>query len=479
MTGPFRRFKNSSMNDKLLYVVLLGISAFLFLAYLLSALRSAVNADAGYYLGVTELVHEGYVPYRDFGLSYTPMFFYVLQLPRMLMGSYPDYTGYMLFLYLIVAVDAFLVAILVKKITNSVKFAWLSAVLFLLLYLYLDGAYFILETFSLCCGLVSMALLVGRENSFWRCFLSGVFCALAFLSKQYGLLFAGFVGVLLLLSKEEWKRRILNCLFVFAGFAVILILFISFFVFSGLGLKDLVGAVSGSTYGGQSIRMYFNGVIKTCRLFPYLLFIPCILFYRKNDVKFLVWACCASLLLASFQFYFNVFPHYYIYMLPFILILVALMLGRLKLDKQTPIVFLLYFGVLFTACAVSMQSVYKDTRSLVKHDLRAVQEKTTLQLRQTMMTHKLDSALCYWNTIQYYGLCPLNPSAMTKYGFAFGSDTEESLLSRLEEADCFIIHTENLGEISEMNELSKALSDSFVLLDDKFADGTKVFVRSK
>ena len=106
MIGLFRKYRDSSSNDKLLFAVLLGISAFLSLAYLLSALRSAVNADAGYYLGVTELVHDGYVPYRDFGLSYTPLFFYVLQLPRMLMGSYPDYTGYMLFLYLIVAVDA-------------------------------------------------------------------------------------------------------------------------------------------------------------------------------------------------------------------------------------------------------------------------------------------------------------------------------------------------------------------------------------
>ena len=105
MTGLIRKFKDSSFDRKLLIVLLLGLSVFLVLAYALSASRSVVNADAGYYLGVAELIHEGYVPYRDFSLGYTPFFFYVLQVPRLFMGAYPDYTGYMLFLYLIAAID--------------------------------------------------------------------------------------------------------------------------------------------------------------------------------------------------------------------------------------------------------------------------------------------------------------------------------------------------------------------------------------
>lgn len=478
MVRPYRQYKDSSLNYKLLFAVLSGISVFLFFAFLLSAFRSSVNADAGYYLGVTELIHQGYVPYRDFGLSYTPLFFYVLQLPRLLMGAYPDYTGYMLFLYLFSALDALLLSELIKRITGSAKLAWLSALVFLLLYLYLDGAYFILETFSLCCGLVSMTLLVGRDKSFWRCFLSGVFCALAFLSKQYGLLFAGFVAVMLLLSNEQgWKGRLLNCSYAFVGFCAILVLFVFLFALSGLGLDDLIAALSGSSYGGQSVGMYVDGVIKTCRLFPILLFVPCLFWGRGEKDMPLFWACCMGLLLASIQFYFNVFPHYYIYMLPFVLVLNAMIWRRLKSKGGIPVLFLLYFGFLFTSCAIPMQNVYKDIKSLVKHDIRATQRKTTVQLRQAVIEHELDSALCYWNTIQYYGLCPIKPAAIENYGFAFGSDTEGTYVDRLEEADCFIVKKSDLDDIEEMKDFSLVLSERFMLIDQTFADGTRVFVK--
>lgn len=478
MTRLFKRFKDANLNDKLLFVVFSGISVFLFLAFLLSAFRSMVNADAGYYLGVTELIHQGYVPYRDFSLDYTPLFFYVLQLPRVLMGTYPDYAGYMLFLYLISVLDALLLSVLIKRITNSSKLAWLSALVFLILYIYLDGAYFILETFSLFCGLVSMTLLVERDKSFWHCFLSGLFSAFAFLSKQYGLLFAGFIGVYLLLSNEkDRKSRLLNCFYAFIGFCAILILFSSLFALSGLGVNDLVSALSGSSYGGQSSGMYVDGVFKTCRLFPILFFVPCLLGGRSGKEKTLLWACCMGLLLASIQFYFNVFPHYYIYMLPFVLVLNAMIWKRLRPRIDTHVLFLLYFGVLFASCAIPMQNVYKNTKSLVKHDVRAAQKETTVQLRRTVMEHELDSALCYWNKIQYYGLCPIKPAAIVNYGFSFGGDTEDTYIERLQEADCFIVDKNDLDDIVEMKAFSYVLSKRFMILDQTFADGTRVFVK--
>lgn len=478
MTESFRRFRNSSIDDKLSYVILLGLSAFLFLAYLLSAFRSMVNADAGYYLGVTELIHNGYVPYKDFGLNYTPLFFYVLQLSRLFMGAYPSYTGYMLFLYLIAAIDAFLLSIIVYRIKHSIRFAWFSALVFLLLYFYLDGAYFILETFSLCCGLISMSLLVGRKTSFWNCFFSGVCCALAFLSKQYGLLFAGFVGAFLLFSNNGWKCRIANCFYALIGFCVILVLFVSLFALSGVSVNALVSALSGSTYGGQSWKMLVEGGVKACRLFPFLLFVPCVLFSWSSDNRCLAWACCTGLLLASLQFYFNVFPHYYIYMLPFVLVLNALLWKRFKTGNEANVRFLLFWGMLFTACVIPLQGAFKDTKTLIKHDSRAPQENAVKQLRQMVQEYGVESALCY-NTVPYYALCPLTPSAMVKYGFSFGDDTEETYLERLKEADCFVVHQGELDDLGNMTKLVQELEDVFILLEDHFSDGIRVFIRQE
>ena len=94
-----------------------------------------------------------------------------------------------------------------------------------------------------------------------------------------------------------------------------------------------------------------------------------------------------------------------------------------------------------------------------------------------MKEHDLDSALCYWNTIQYYGLCPIKPASIAGYGFSFGSDTEDTYIERLKGADCFIVNTRDLDDIAEMEKLSLVLSDRFLLLDQVFSDGTRVFVK--
>ena len=91
MNGILKNVEAPTGKNKLLFVLFVSVSVLLFVAYLLSAFRSPVNADAGYYLGVVELIHNGLVPYRDFKLGYTPLFFYVLQVPRLFMGSYPNY----------------------------------------------------------------------------------------------------------------------------------------------------------------------------------------------------------------------------------------------------------------------------------------------------------------------------------------------------------------------------------------------------
>lgn len=478
MINPIKKWKALSNDDRFLFVILLGLFAFLVLAYVLSAFRSMVNADAGYYLGVTELILKGYIPYRDFSLGYTPLFFYVLQLPRLLMGPYPTYTGYMFFLYVITTVNAYMIAVIIRRLTNNEKLALLSASLFLLMYLYLDGSYFILESFSLCCGLISMVFLVGKDITCWRSLISGACCALAFLAKQYGLLFAGVIGTMLLLSDKSWRRRFLDCIYAFVGFSSIIILFVIYYIQLGVDLKELIANLSGSTYGSQSFSMYQEGLIKTFRLFPYLLFVPCLLFNRKSQDRQLFWACCVGLLLATIQFYFNLFPHYYIFILPFVLFFGSMVWKQLKSCFGTRVCFLLFFGLYFTACALPMQSVYKETKSLIRHDLRLDQERTARQLRQIVSDYQLDSALCYWNTIQYYGLCPLEPSSMKDYGFAFGNDTEETYIKRLKDADCFIVNKREIEDLRRrMTVFSSALSEQFFLLDKDFADGTKVFIR--
>lgn len=479
MSGIIKKYRDSNLEDKLTFDLFFGVSVVLLGVYLLSAFRSTVNADAGYYLGAVELIHNGFVPYRDFKLGYTPLFFYLLQIPRWFMGPYPAYTVYMLFLYLIVFLDAVLLAVIVRKISNSVKWAWFSAIVFLILYYYLDGAYFVLEACSLCFGIASMLMLMNEKRSVWRTILSGAFAAMAFLAKQYGILFVGVVGVLLLLSKVEWKTRILNCLYATLGFCVVLALFVSLFMISGVGIDELMNAISGSGYGRKAGAAYLEGVAKSLRLFPYLLFVPCLFVGNKDKQMGLVIACLVALLVASLQFYFNVFPHYYIYVLPFVLVMSVLMWKRLRLLKVSRILLLLYFGMLFTSTVMPMQSVFKNSKALVKHNLRLGQEQTAKELRQIVNSYDIKSTMCYWGTLPYYALCPLHPSAIEKYSFSFGYDTEETYCERLMDADCFLVEKREMKGIKEMKRFYQILQKDFLVVVTVPQSDVVAFIREK
>ena len=479
MKDLINRIKAYSIYNKLVLLLLTGMSVFLLVAYLLAAFRSYVNADAGYYLGTVELIHQGYVPYRDFSLGYTPLFFYALQIPRMFMGTYPVYYGYMLFLYLIVFADALLMALIVRKTTKSVKLAWLSGLVFLVLYYYLEGVYFILEAFSVCFGLASIIVLWGEKSTFWRMFLAGLFSALSFLSKQYGLLFAGVIGIMLLLSDNTWKKKLWNCLSALLGFCTVIALFFLLFFTAGLRPDELVEALSGSGYGGQSVNMYIEGVARSVRLFPFLIFIPCLFICKNKNNTTIIIGCLAGLLMASLQFYFNVFSHYFIYMIPFVLVLNALLWKKLRNHKLSSVLFWLYFGMLFTAVAQPTQDVYKSSKALVKHNHQEAQTQTATQLRQIIQTYGCKSVLCYWNTIQYYGLCPLNPPMMKKYGFSFGYDTEETYCERLEDADCFVVMAGDIESLATMSVFYHYLINHFSLIKSENLNNTVVYVRKE
>lgn len=479
MKDLINRIKAYSIDNKLVLLLLTGMSVFLLVAYLLAAFRSYVNADAGYYLGTVELIHQGYVPYRDFSLGYTPLFFYALQIPRMFMGTYPVYYGYMLFLYLIVFADALLMALIVRKTTKSVKLAWLSGLVFLVLYYYLEGVYFILEAFSVCFGLASIIVLWGEKSTFWRMFLAGLFSALSFLSKQYGLLFAGVIGIMLLLSDNTWKKKLWNCLSALLGFCTVIALFFLLFFIAGLRPDELVEALSGSGYGGQSVNMYIEGVARSFRLFPFLIFVPCSFIMGKKKDSAIIMGCLAGILMASIQFYFAVFSHYYIYMIPFVVVLSVLLWEKLKFENGSRVLFLLYYGFLFASFALPFQEVCKNSITLVKHNIRYPQVQTAIQVRQVVEENDCKSALCYWNTFQYYGLCPLKPSMMKKYGFSFGYDTEETYCERLQDADCFVVRADDIESLAKMSVFYHYLINHFSLIKCENLTNTVVYVRNE
>ena len=190
-------------------------------------------------------------------------------------------------------------------------------------------------------------------------------------------------------------------------------------------------------------------------------------------------ACLVALLVASLQFYFNVFPHYYIYVLPFVLVMSVLMWKRMKLLKAPRTLLLLYFGLLFTSIVMPMQSVFKYSKALGKHNLRLGQEQTAKELRQIVNSYDIKSAMCYWGTLPYYALCPLHPSAIEKYSFSFGYDTEETYCERLMDADCFVVEKREIKNIKKMERFYQILQKDFPVVETVPQSDVVAFIREK
>lgn len=470
MKDLLNRWNVKSSGHKVAWLIVLAVALMLIVTYILSVFRSYCNADAGYYIGVTELIHNGYVPYRDFQTSYTPAFFYLMQIPCWLIGSHFSYGVFLAMVYLIAFADAFIIGKIVKRIVDDKMVPLISVLAFLALYYYLEGAYCILEGTTILFGLLCMFLLQGNRTKLSVLF-AGIFAGLSFLTKQYGLVFAASAGIMLLFSEKCWRDKFYRCMFLVIGLFIPIAATIVLFAMAGLSFNELLNALCGSSYGTRSHIDIVNGVARLFKLFPFLLLTPVLFIKRNKENQGLTIACLIGLVLSMFQFFFNNFSHYYIIVLPFIIVLAVLLWENAIKQKTLFYVLICVFG---TLGAVVLQENYKCAKTMAKHNLRAKQLETSLYLKQAVERYGLRNCLCYMQTMPTYALYPIQPPAMKEYAFSFGWDTDETMLKRLSDADCAVISNQDLKSMDFPKFLEK-LEDSFSLEFE--TEEANIFVR--
>lgn len=471
----------SILKDRTILMICLAVlSVFVPVAYVLAALHAGINCDTGYYLGVVELLHEGLVPYKDFALGYTPLAMYLLLIPRFFTSSY---SIIMLFHSLILFTDAVLLAVCVYKEVRSVLLSWTIGLVFLVLSYYLEGIYLYLEPYSIFFGECAMLVMLSLKEKgaskrrFVLLLVSGALSSLAFLSKQYGIVFAAYIGIMALLSSETWKRKVLDCIVLFCGFCVPVVLVVFLFAINDGSISELYAQLSGNGYGDRSLGMYKTGVFRVLRLFPWLFFVPVLVLEKDKRKRTVVLSCVAGTFLVSLQFYFFVWSHYYLFLLPFVLLLFGLIWQSVKSSDDCGLLYLLLYGMFFTSSVIPLQEVYKTTMFFAKVNQRAGQMENASRLKMMKQECDIEYALCLDETVQYYYLCPFKPAGMEKYGFSFGRETEDVMCERLKEADCFIIREKDAEKIMGWMEFNKCLSDSFVLVNTCSSDNLQVFIR--
>lgn len=317
---------NRVMFSKYGYILFVFI---LICSYIYSLTIAPVNADYGYYVGAAKSMAQGLVPYRDISLGYPPFVFYLLSIPYVLCGTdiSPLVPMYIAFLFNLA--NGYLIWLVLKNFGVS-KFIRQYTIVLYIIYLYsVESIFFGLEPFATFWGLLGTYILLKNK----RCLgIAGLCLTLAFLCKQYALLYAPVYALLILLLRVDKtiKERMLTVLQV-ALWSLISVLIVHLLFVFLTGEGDYFTLLLGTGYGRRS----FSGVVEVLRkrffhMFFIVLLIP-IVWNRLSrlEIKRMIFLF-VSIFLLLLQNYYDTSPHYLIFIVPYVVVLVAIILNNIS-----------------------------------------------------------------------------------------------------------------------------------------------------
>jgi len=282
----------------------------------LSVFYAYISADAPYYLAISRDISNGFVPYKDIISMYAPLMMYMNSLLYLLIDS-PSYHYFLIFQYLVIFISTGILFLISKKLELNNR-----ASIFLCLFLFIavlssDGIYINLEVYILLFVLLSFWFLI-KKQFFW----TGIFLALSFFSKQYGIL--NFLPFFLLVGFYHGfdKKYVIN--FVIGATIPLLAFLVYFLLIENVSFLNLIEQLSGSGYGksGVSSTKSVFSLIAGFKVFLLLIF-P-LFFLRINPFKNKIdGILIIGILVNLIPVLIKNFPHYFILTYPYIFILMA------------------------------------------------------------------------------------------------------------------------------------------------------------
>lgn len=202
-----------------------------------------ITADAPVYLSYARDISEGQILYKNLICSYTPLVIYF----NSIFFSFFEfnYQYFIVFQYFIILLSSFFLFRLAINLGKNLNESVFITLLFLLSVFCCDGTEFILEPYLLLFSFCSI-LCIYKE----KYFLSGIFIALSFLSKQYGLI---YFPVFLILLYYEKKLNVKSFINYSLGFLIPQIVFLLFIVvYTGVSAESLIFQLLGKQYDFDS-----------------------------------------------------------------------------------------------------------------------------------------------------------------------------------------------------------------------------------
>lgn len=445
----------------------------IFAACVINLCKREINADACFYIAVSRLLNEGLVPFTDFSPGYTPLSFYMMQVPQLLVGM--NFTVLLALLYIIQLFNSYILYRISYTATGSVNLSQFAAILFMMISLLWTPEY-ILEPFVLLFGLISLLCLF-RNSRRWF-ILSGILCFCSFWSKQYGLGFFILALVFTLWKDKFSKKSLSECGWIIMGFLIGLVVFVSILVIQGVSLPELT-RLSGGDYEKDGFRGLVQGYVLLFKMMP-LLIVPvliCLVRFGKSIRDGIIVVSFCGIFGFMLQCYVRLYAHYLMLAIPFCALLFIGATGIIKkADNRT-----LYKLMLFATLLLPLRFFIPGRIAMLRSDRKEKQTEYASEI-QNYIPEGSDDVFVSQDMLYVTLLNDYTPPMLKEYGLSNGFVREaDEILDLCEHAQYCIVGTDESGNGHRFNaEVKRYLETEFTSYTILGAEGNiegKVYIR--
>jgi hypothetical protein len=399
-----------------------------------------ISLDTGFYLAIAKEVYEGKIYFHEIGIPYNPLSILAFGFP-FLFDELPSYNWHLIINLLIMVGSSFIF----YKILNRIDTHKYKSILFTLFYFFLtivfDGRHLMLEPLSVFFQLVALLIYLNfkKSNRPLQAFFIGIFITLAFLAKQYGLFILIPIALdFLVFNKVKTKPILL------IGLGLILPLAVFYFYLYSFGftitefIKTILGKgveldVGNGTAINASLTSHLIEVFYFLIFNIYILLTPLLLikFYKKLNaqiVLFLLLFLC-SLSVLSFATYF----HYFLYVIPYSLILFIYLLNQTNVSRYNKVSYVLFgFSTLLLCCYSFLAFGKQNAIQIEKQRLEQVTLNSVIPEKSKVYLDGPSPALYY--------LCNFRSINLKKIAYTFpGYFYPETLIKNLEAGSYLVV----------------------------------------
>ena len=397
---------------------------------------SPLNIDGGFYLHLSEFISKN--PNDIIMIGYTPV---AISIWTLLYYLFPNisYEPALLLSVFILLINSFALTKILSLIKNFKTYElqfifWL----YMLLQFTMDGTSIILEPLTMMFCLASVYLILKNKNLTYV-IAAGAMCSLSFMTKHYG---AASLGVIVFVIFKNQNSKV-NLNFIYQSLLLLLSFLVItvfiyvtnvYFLFSKVVSPELIFQTSLS-YGNQSISTGMFNFTKGLFQFLPILLTPILFFKNIMRLKGLQLGLIGVLAFLP-AFYFKQYHHYYLLILPFVLLAFAITTFSIFNSTKEKLKVIISILIIILTVASNIRTMVLSEQ-ISKQEQRDISSKIAKLIPQNSTVFISNSRLQ-----PYRFLNKLNGPLMTEYGLGFPSNYSTEIQNKMIKNSDYLLYSE-------------------------------------